>query len=155
MIFDVDGTLCDVRSVRHHVERPKGALHFQPNFNRFHSDSILCPAHMKVVTLLNCARAEGYAILIVTGREEKWSFLTSRWLSDWSISYDELIMRPARDNRPDATVKADIERNISMRYRARLAVDDRLDIIAVWQRAGIATRTVSPDGEIGPIQWPR
>lgn len=153
IIFDVDGTLCDVRSVRHHVERPSDTLRFRPNFNRFHSESIYCPAHEQVVRLLNRAREAGYVILVVTGREEKWSFLTSTWLSEWSISYDELIMRPARDNRSDAIVKAEIEREISKRFNARLAVDDREDIIEVWQRAGIATCRVSPDGNIGPIRW--
>jgi hypothetical protein len=154
VICDVDGTLCDVRSVRHHVERPEGSLHFRPNFNRFHSESISCPAHPQVVSLLARARDAGFAVIIVTAREEKWSFLTSTWLSDWSIGYDELLMRPARDNRPDAVVKAEIERDIAMRYNARLAIDDRSDIIEVWQRAGIATSRVSLDGRVGPIEWP-
>ena len=79
--------------------------------------------------------------------------MTSQWLADWSIYYDELIMRPARDGRPDAIVKAEIERNISRRYNAMLAIDDRPDIIEVWQRAGIATSRVSLDGKVGPIQW--
>jgi FMN phosphatase YigB (HAD superfamily) len=155
IIFDVDGTLCDVRSVRHHVERAEGQPRFRPNFDRFHSDSITCPPHASVVNLLNRARAAGFAILVVTGREERWSFVTSQWLTDWSIYYDELIMRPARDGRPDAIVKAEIERSISKRYNARLAVDDRPDIIEVWQRAGIATSRVSSDGKVGPIQWVR
>jgi hypothetical protein len=154
IICDIDGTLCDVRSVRHYVERPEGSTSFKPDFNRFHSESIDCLPHRAVVDLLDRARAAGYAVIIVTGREEKWSFLTSTWLSEWSITYDELLMRPTRDNRPDPVVKAAIERDIATRYRARIAVDDRPDIIAVWQRAGIATARVTPDGRLGRIEWP-
>jgi hypothetical protein len=154
VIFDVDGTLCDVRDVRHYVERPEGAAEFKPNFNRFHSESIACPAHPQVVSLLARARVAGYAVVIVTGREERWSFLTSRWLKEHGIEYDELLMRPAKDFRPDNIIKAEIEQTIARRYSARLAVDDRLDIIEIWQRAGIATSRVSLDGKVGPIEWP-
>lgn len=154
VICDVDGTLCDVRSVRHYVERPEGSTGFKPDFNRFHSESIECPPHHDVVNLLDRARTAGYAVIIVTGREERWSFLTSTWLSDWSIKYDELLMRRTKDNSPDSVVKAAIERDIATRYNARLAIDDRRDIIAVWQGAGIATAHVSPDGRVGPVEWP-
>lgn len=154
VIFDVDGTLCDVRTVRHHVERPEGAIRFTPNFNLFHSESISCPAHPQVVNLLARARAAGFAVIVVTGREEKWSFITSTWLSEHDVLYDELLMRPSRDSRHDAVVKSEIERYIARRYNARLAIDDRADILEVWQNAGIATSRVSVEGQLGPIKWP-
>lgn len=104
--------------------------------------------------MLRKARAAGYAVIVVTGREEKWWFLTSNWLAERGIEYDELLMRPAKDSRPDTVVKSEIERDIARRYNARLAIDDRADIIAVWKRAGIATSRVSLDGHLGPIEWP-
>ena len=56
-----------------------------------------------------------------------------------------------------------IERDLSfalhygeLRSRARrIAIDDRPEIVDVWQHAGIATSQVSSDGDIGPIKWPK
>ena len=154
VIFDVDGTLCDVSGVRYHVERPAGSINFKRDFDRFHAESIECPAHPDVLALLNRARAEGYAVVIVTGREEKWSFLTSTWLKDNGVAYEELLMRSAKDSRPDAVVKTEIARDISTRFEPCLAIDDRPDIIEVWHKAGIVTMLVSPTGTIGPPRWP-
>ena len=90
--------------------------------------------------------------MIVTGREDKWSFLTTTWLTEHGIEYDELHMRGAKDYRPDTAVKADIARAIAKQYKVVVAVDDRDDIIAVWQRAGIATMRVSWGGELGKVE---
>ena len=46
-IFDMDGTLCDVRSIRHYVQ-------YKPNhrnFHKFHGESINCPAYPEVKEL--------------------------------------------------------------------------------------------------------
>ncbi|WP_092501608.1 hypothetical protein [Agrococcus jejuensis] len=40
VLFDVDGTLCDVRSIRHHVDGTG-----RRNFDAFHAESIDCPPH--------------------------------------------------------------------------------------------------------------
>jgi phosphoglycolate phosphatase-like HAD superfamily hydrolase len=151
VIFDVDGTLCDVRDVRHHVEAPPGSYSFEPNFTRFHGDSINSPAHDEVVALAQQACADGLVVLVVTGRDESWSFLTSVWLTEHNVVYDELIMRPRRDPRSDLELKAAFALDISRRYDPKLAVDDRADIVAVWRSAGIATAQVSDEGRIGRI----
>lgn len=154
ILCDVDGTLVDVRSIRHFVEGGGLDGKFKANFNRFHSESIDCPPHISVVHLLRRARALGMAIVIVSAREEKWSFVTTTWLAENDIVYDELIMRRKHDYRSDAIIKQEMIEQISGRYRARLAVDDRSDIIEVWQQAGIPTSMVSIDGNVGPIKWP-
>lgn len=155
IICDVDGTLCDVRSVRHHVEGPPGSTKFKRNFDRFHKESAGCPAFPQVVGLLQRAYGAGYAVVIVTAREAKWFDLTSQWLSEQGVEYDALLMRPRSDFRPDTVIKVEIARQIWERYYPRLAIDDRLDIVKVWRQARIPTSLVSPEGVIGPAKWPK
>ncbi|TFD75039.1 HAD family acid phosphatase [Cryobacterium fucosi] len=154
LICDVDGTLVDVRDVRSHVERPAGEVDFKPNYERFHADSINSPAHPEVIQLLKHAHACGLTILIVTGREQKWSFLTTTWLAEHGVPYDELIMRSRNDPRPDAVVKTEMVRSIALRYNTRLAIDDRPAIVEVWQGAGIPTALVTASGSLGALEWP-
>ena len=154
VIFDMDGTLCDVRSIRHLVDVPGAESRVRPNFHEFHSQSFHCPPFPLVVDLLNRARKERLAIIVVTGREKRWSFLTSRWLSEHEIEYDELKMRPDGDFRPDHLIKAEIQQSLSWAYRILLAIDDRRDIAQVWQRAGIPTSLVSGSGQLAELEWP-
>jgi phosphoglycolate phosphatase-like HAD superfamily hydrolase len=154
LICDVDGTLVDVSDVRSHVESPSGDESFKPNFERFHSDSINSPAHENVIRLIDHAHACGLTILIVTGREQKWSFLTTTWLTEHGVPYDELIMRSRNDNRPDVVVKTEMVRSIALQYNVRLAIDDRPSIVEVWHRAGIPTALVTASGSLGALVWP-
>lgn len=155
VICDVDGTLCDVRAIQHHVEKAPRGSRPKPSFELFHAESINCPAHGQVVQILSRARAAGHAVLIVTGREAKWSFLTSTWLREHGVAYDELIMRGAKDYRADSIVKKEIALEIAARYRPVIAIDDRPEIIEIWQQEGIPTVRILADGAVGDIVWPK
>lgn len=154
VIFDVDGTLCDVRGIRGLVERPPGDTRFKPNFHSFHSESLHSPAHDAVVQLARRCRASGLTVLIVSGREARWLDLTAAWLAGHGVEYDEIYLRPRNDYRADTAIKAEICVEIMRRYIPRLAVDDRPEIIEVWQAASIATSRVAGTGELMPIRWP-
>jgi hypothetical protein len=154
IVFDVDGTLCDVRQIRHYVEPITGESEFRANFDRFHAESIRCPAHQSVMNVLARARTAKFKILIVTGREAKWSFLTSLWLAEKGIKPERVYMRQKGDFRPDHVIKQEILTQIEKKYRVCLAVDDREDIIAVWSDSGIPTLKVSVHGQLRPINWP-
>ncbi|HET6152017.1 MAG TPA: hypothetical protein VFE15_03625 [Marmoricola sp.] len=144
----MDGTLCDVRTIRHFVEGRRR------NFHAFHSASVSCPPYPEVLEVVEAARASGLAILVVTAREARWSFHTALWLREHGIAYDEMLMRRTGDHRPDSAVKTQIARRLVRRYDPVLAVDDRTEIIAVWHRFGISSRHVDDDGRVGPIVDP-
>lgn len=154
VIFDVDGTLCDVRSVRHFVQGSTGGKKPSANFDSFHEASAECPPFERVKQLALSTKALGLMVIIVTGREVKWTSLTATWLAKNDIPCDELRTRSAKDFRPDHEIKADIRAEISLWYEPVLAVDDRLDIIAVWQAAQIPTLQVSESGAIRHLEWP-
>jgi phosphoglycolate phosphatase-like HAD superfamily hydrolase len=154
IICDVDGTLCDVRSIRHYVERPGDAERFRANFALFHSSSEDCPAFPAVLKLVKDLERAGYGVVIVTAREARWVEVTERWLDRQGIRRVELITRPALDYRSDAVVKAEICADIQRRYAPRLAIDDRDDILAVWTAAAIPTLKVGHAGDLSPVTWP-
>lgn len=137
VIFDVDGTLCDVSSVRHFVaSRPK-------NFDAFHAGSIDCPPHADVARAARAATAEGLAVLVVTARKLMWRYHTILWLAEQRIPYDELYMRDDRDGRRDVEVKTDILRDIERDgYRPVAAWDDNPSIVALWRSRGIDVHVV-------------
>lgn len=153
VILDVDGTLCDVRSIRHYVDGGADGR-ARRDFNRFHSESIHCPPFKDVVALARRAKALGLAVLVVTGREDRWSFLTSAWLGEQGVDYDELMMRPSKDYRADEVIKSEILREILAAYRPILAVDDRTDIADIWRTAGIPTVLVDAEGSLGALAGP-
>ncbi|WP_285115954.1 HAD family acid phosphatase [Leifsonia sp. fls2-241-R2A-40a] len=154
IVCDIDGTLCDVRSIRYLVELPSHRSTRNRDYNAFHSQSINCPAFPEVVGLLDEARRRGRAILLATGREEKWAFLTSLWLKERGVEYDELLMRPRNDFRADVDIKASIAEDVTSRYQIELAVDDRPEIIEVWKATRFPTRIVDPDGHLGDLVMP-
>lgn len=154
IICDVDGTLCDVRSIRHYVERPEGAQRFRANFGLFHSSSEDSPAFPSVLRLVSELERAGYSIVVVTAREARWTELTERWLDRHGVRRAELITRRALDYRPDALIKAEICDEIQRRYSPRLAIDDRDDILAVWASASIATVKIDDEGLLSSINWP-
>lgn len=135
-IFDVDGTLCDVSSVRHHVmTRPK-------NFDAFHAESINCPPNPEVVDMAREFRAAGITIIVVTSRREQWWWHTTLWLRENEVPYDHLIMRRDKDGRPDYEVKKEILRRIQRHYHVVCAVDDNPSVIRLWREEGIPTKVI-------------
>lgn len=137
VIFDMDGTLCDVSAVRHFVEGE------DRNFDAFHAASMECPPHQHVVDALRQAQSDGHAILIVTARSSKWRDYTIKWLDRLDITFDRLYMRFEADFRPDYVIKKDILKQIiDDHFRPIHAWDDSPKIIALWRDNGIEVTEV-------------
>lgn len=142
-IFDMDGTLCNVSSIRYHVNPKDARFSGTKRFDRFHADSIDCPPNHEVLRLVDQCRDEGLAIIIVTARKFMWRYHTMTWLIEWGVEYDAMYLRGDNDNRKDYEVKADILAGIREGgYEPVLAVDDNPAIIALWEGRGIETITI-------------
>jgi len=140
VIFDVDGTLCDVSGVRHYVTKdPK-----RRNFEKFHGAAILCPPNQWVVDLSREYCDQGTSVIVVTSRRERWRYKTSMWLRKWGIDYTILLMRADDDDRPDVDVKRSILNRIRETYEVIAAVDDNPSILALWEAAKIPTIVTVP-----------
>jgi hypothetical protein len=140
VIFDMDGTLCDVSAILHFV---KGE---DRDYDAFHGAAIDCPPHMYVVEAVARAREGGNAIVIVTARSSKWRDYTIMWLDKYDVAFDRLYMRIEADFRHDYLVKADILKAIRKDGFAPIhAWDDSPKVIALWRENGIDVTEV--DGQ--------
>jgi beta-phosphoglucomutase-like phosphatase (HAD superfamily) len=135
VIFDMDGTLCDVRAIRHLVKGPGG-------YRAFHRASVSCPPHDWVVDAAREQAAAGRAILIVTGREAIHRDVTAMWLALHQVPSDAMWMRAHGDYRPDYEVKRGILRRIRLRYRPVAAWDDNPAVVRLWEEEGIPVTVV-------------
>ena len=136
VIFDVDGTLCDVSSVRHHV------LGKRKNFHAFHYGSLWCPPIDWVAAALHEHGSHDKAIIVVTAREFKWRALTTNWFIDNGLFYDEIHMRPTGDFRPDYVIKRELHAEFSQRFNIVGAYDDNPSVVALWRELGIPVTEV-------------
>ena len=140
-IFDVDGTLADVSTIRYLVEGS------EKNFAEFHSRSVDMPPHDHVVALAKQAHADGYAVLVVTARTQTYRPHTAMWLALHDIPSDAMYMRAAGDHRPDYEVKKDILARIRTCYHVVHAVDDNPSVLALWEEENIPTTRIPGWGE--------
>ena len=84
-----------------------------------------------------CDRADDYIILL-SGRQSEYREHTERWLARYGVVYDELWMRPVGDRRADDIVKAELfDAHVRHRFNARLVLDDRDRVVALWRRLGL------------------
>jgi phosphoglycolate phosphatase-like HAD superfamily hydrolase len=144
IIVDMDGTLCDVSSVRHYVTGESR------NFRAFHEASRFCPPHPVVDAIVRTAAGVGIAVVIVTARDARFEQATRDFLVRNGVPFDALFMRPWGDTRRDSVVKDEIHAAIiGAGFRPLFAVDDREDIAAVWRAHGIPTILVPSDDAPG------
>jgi hypothetical protein len=141
VIYDMDGTLCDVRGIRHYVMGKKR------NFHKFHTESVNCPGNVDVVEAAKADHKAGRAVLIVTARSDEYGTHTAYWLDGQGVEFDKMYMRKSGDYRQDSTVKSEILEQIKKDgYNVVRAYDDNPSIWEVWEQAGIETVRVAGFG---------
>ncbi len=77
-------------------------------------------------------------ILAISGRDERSRLATEIWMRSQNVPFEELIMRPAHDVRPDHIMKEHLYRDrIEPRYSVVGVLDDRDQVVAMWRRIGL------------------
>lgn len=137
VIFDVDGTLADVRGIRHYVVGTR-----RKNFDAFHEESVNVPAHAHVANAAQVAHMLGHDVIVVTARKVRWARHTAMWLALNEIPSVSMFMRADADSRPDVEVKRDILKAVKNRWEVIAAWDDNPKIIELWKSEGIHTNVV-------------
>jgi len=145
VIFDMDGTLANVTSIRHLLHAETNGKGYK-DFHAFHRESVNVPAHPEVVSQAQVNHLLGNANIIVTARGQMWARHTAFWLAMHNIPSDAMFMRKQGDSRPDTEVKKDILDAIRCSWNVIHAVDDNPAVIALWQSEGIPV-TVIPGWE--------
>ncbi len=74
------------------------------------------------------------AIILLSGREDRWQAETERWLARHGITYDALYLRRTGDRRKDTVVKREIyEAHIAARYDVVVVFEDRDQVVKLWR----------------------
>jgi hypothetical protein len=124
VLVDIDGTLA-LRGTE------PGARKFY-HWHRVGED-LPNPAVVELVQTL--ASAGRHAIVVMSGRDAVCRPQTERWLRRHKVPFDELWMRPHKDNRPDTVVKRELyERQVAGRYEVAFVVDDRDSVVRMWRQ---------------------
>lgn len=130
-LVDLDGTLADVTKFEHFVRDSRR------NFDAFHRASLRAPVNKVVSKLVRQLFISGVSIIIVTGRAVKWDQGTRTWLRTNGIPFDNLLMRPEHDPRPDVECKLEMFNKISKDFKVLCALDDRPQVIELWRSLGV------------------
>jgi predicted kinase len=135
VVVDLDGTLTSAAWREHHLTgRRKDWPAFFAGMER---DAPVQPLVELVGWIANHA-----AVVLLTGRPDDHAPAIRRWLATHGVTYDQLLMRPGGDRRPDTVVKRELYvREVAPRYDVRLVIDDRPHVVEMWREAGLYVLT--------------
>lgn len=141
IVFDIDGVLADTRHRAHHICKEDLTLKEHPDWEAFFAECGEDPVIESGMVLLRALAEQGHnaAISFLTGRSEQVRTLTEDWLEEnLEVWYDELIMRPVGDHRPDYVFKGEQLRRLQAEgSQVELLVDDSLPVIEAALKLGI------------------
>ncbi len=133
VLFDIDGTIADIRHRRHFLE---GDRPDWKSFNTRMGDDL---PNTPVVELYRTMwESNKYELILVSGRSEDQRAITRQWLIWNEIPFEQLLMRPSGDFRSDVVIKQEILAKIQKAgFEVLFAVDDRQSVVDMWRRNGI------------------
>lgn len=133
IIFDIDGTLADIRHRRPFLEQEI------PDWKAFNNKMGDDTPNTPVIALYKTLWHSGeYDIILTSGRAERDRKITEQWLIWNDIPFNRLEMRKDKDNRADYTIKQEIlDMFIKEGKEILFAVDDRQQVVDMWRRNGI------------------
>lgn len=143
VIFDLDGTMADVRHRLPLIKtKPKNWPEF---FNRCVDDTPIEHVHWLWHAINKFLRVDE-AQIVCSGRPDSHRNETENWFRKLGVRPDMLKMRKAGDTRPDTVVKKEMLDEIrGLGMRVLFAVDDRPEVIKMWRENGVPVFAVEGD----------
>ena len=161
IIFDLDGTLSNIDSRRDISMKPNGRLDWNV-FAAPNSILALDKPNAPVIKMAQMFKADGFKIVIFSGRNDRGFDATVQWLNDFKVPFDLLVMRPDKfkdkswpiadgnpatpDMRfmPDEILKKKMLDAFVDINDVFLVVDDRDKVVKMWRDLGLNTFQVAP-----------
>ena len=161
IIFDLDGTLANIDSRRDISMKPNGKLDWDV-FAAPNSILALDKPNAPVIKMAQMFKADGFKIVIFSGRNDRGFDATVQWLNDFKVPFDLLVMRPDKfkdkswpiadgnpatsDMRfmPDEILKKKMLDTFVDINDVFLVVDDRDKVVKMWRDLGLNTFQVAP-----------
>ena len=161
VIFDLDGTLANIDVRRDKSLKPNGKL----DWEIFASPTSIMDwdtPNQPVIKMAQLFKADGFNIVIFSGRNDRGFFATKDWLKIHNVPCDLLVMRPDKfkdsswpiadgnpatpDMRfmPDEILKKKMLDTFVDIDDVFLVVDDRDKVVKMWRDLGLNTFQVAP-----------
>ena len=161
VIFDLDGTLADIDIRRDKSLKLNGKL----DWDIFAAPSSIIDwdkPNPPVIKMAQMFKADGFKIVIFSGRNDRGFFATKKWLVDNDVPFDLLVLRPDKfkdkswpiadgnpatgDMRfmPDDILKKKMLDTFVDINDVFLVVDDRQKVVDMWRDLGLNTFQVAP-----------
>jgi len=139
-IFDIDHTLSDASWRDHLMGEP---------WDKYHRESVNDNPIMQIIAIAKSLRSDGWKIIAMTTREEKWRYITICTLNLFEFHFDMILMRPDNDKRPTPIVKMDQFRQTFFldQFPNIVIFDDRLDVIEAFREIGVTALQVFAGGK--------
>ena len=146
VICDIDGTISDPTHRLHYVRKPEGEKKdWKGFFSEIHLDPVRDDTRKLLIEFYN----RGLTIIFMSARPDTYKEQTLKWLDDNLLTFAyTLIMRDARDKRPDTEIKKEmLEKHFPDKKVIHAIIDDRPSVIRVWQEMGLNTIDVGKGEE--------
>jgi len=161
VIFDLDGTLADIDIRRDKSLKPNGKL----DWDIFAApDSIMNwdTPNAPVIKMAQMFKADGFKIVIFSGRNDRGFHATKDWLKIHRVPFDLLILRPDKFKADSWPIADGNPATPDMRFMPDeilkkkmldafvdiddvfLVVDDRDKVVKMWRDLGLNTFQVAP-----------
>jgi len=121
VIFDIDGTIAKMGDRSPY------------DWKRVGVDTV----DESTVKVMDMIKSSGTKVIICTGRDGIALYTTKLWLEVNKINYDEILIRPEGDSRPDWVVKEEMWREIAKDNYIVGMFDDRLQVVRRARSLGL------------------
>lgn len=141
IVVDLDSTMFDDRHRLHLISHiPDGGGKSDEDFEAYHDRIEKDKVNYSVRAFCNnIAYMQGVKIIVVTARPEQYKERTINQLKKFNCKFDALIMRPKNDLQSSASLKKSIILMLMKHNNIIAALEDRDDVIRVYQKLGIET----------------
>ena len=167
IIFDLDGTLAIIDKRRIKAGSPTGKT---PTPSKMDWDVFFDPDNVlnldepnpPVIKMAQLFKADGFKIVIFSGRNDRSFDTTTQWLNNNDVPFDLLVMRPdkfkdkswpiasgnpatkAMRFMPDEILKKEMLDTFVDKDDVLMTVDDRQKVVDMWRANGLTCFQVAP-----------
>ena len=146
VIFDLDGTLADITSRRTLSTKPNGKIDWGIFFNPINID--LDEPNTPVIKMAQMLKAQGFFILILSGRSKATKDATNKWLDKHDVPCDVLKMRPTGTDwhfMKDSLLKSIWLKELFDNPTEEIfaVFDDRNQVVDMWRDNGLTVFQVA------------
>jgi len=154
VIFDLDGTLANIDVRRDKALKPDGKLDWEI-FAAPQSILDLDEPNLPVIKMAQMFKADGFKIVIFSGRNDRGFVATNHWLTRHDVPHDLLVLRPDKFKSNSWPIADGNKATPDMRFMPDeilkkamldtfvdiddvfLVVDDRDKVVKMWRDNGL------------------